>query len=661
MNDVLRRIGPHPIVLSRETLHRARRVRQVRVLRRCYRELVAAAPPGAALVLPRIGVPSIETMACELSADVARVLREADDILEHRVDFLGSGPVELGPKIDWHVDFKSGYRWPASFYLDLEVTRLDDDSDAKVPWELSRGHQLLTLARAAAASGEERYACELEAQLRSWLEANPPGYGINWVNTMEVGLRAVNIVWALATLESRRPLEPDLRLEVTRSLQAHGRHIAANLEGTPSLRSNHFLGNILGLLVLGGALRGDRDAPEWLSFARRAFEREILRQVNADGVSFEASLAYHGLCLEMFLLGRHAAVAAGRPLSARFDSRVREMLGVSRALRHPDGRIPQFGDNDSGRVLPAGFDRPPTHDAQLWLGAAILGGAPPLPGRPHPEVAWTVGLDAWERLAALDSIPVAAPTAFRESGLYVLRSERLHVVVRCGPVGQNGNGGHAHNDQMSFELSQDEVPLVVDSGTYAYTFDPRARNAFRSAAAHNSVVVDRQEPIPIVPEQLFRLFGNAQLSVLDWQDGPEGARLAAAHAGYLRLSGGVVHQRTFELDRRSASLYVVDELAGGGVHDVVSSLHLAPGTRVTVIDEGVFELERGDSCCRIRFWGPAAVAVQNGWVSDSYGARNLAPVLVAHLLSALPLRLAYGFAPGGTDSPTRRRRAKALA
>ena len=63
------------------------------------------------------------------------------------------------------------------------------------------------------------------------------------------------------------------------------------------------------------------------------------------------------------------------------------MLAVSAAVRHPDGRIPIFGDNDSGRILPAGFDRPPTHDHLLWLGAALLGGPRPLPGPAHPEVA----------------------------------------------------------------------------------------------------------------------------------------------------------------------------------------------------------------------------------------------------------------------------------
>jgi hypothetical protein len=59
------------------------------------------------------------------------------------------GPTSPGAVIDWHRDLKSGFRWPANFYLGLEATRLDNPSDAKVPSELSRGHHLPTLARAA--------------------------------------------------------------------------------------------------------------------------------------------------------------------------------------------------------------------------------------------------------------------------------------------------------------------------------------------------------------------------------------------------------------------------------------------------------------------------------------------------------------------------------
>ena len=372
----------------------------------------APLPPAAVeLRLPTIGLSPIERAPARAPRIRRLHLRdEADHVLAHRVDFLGSGLVDLGAEIDWHRDFKSGYRWPPRFYQDIEVTRLDDDSDAKVPWELSRCHHLLTLARAARLFEDERYAAELERQLASWLDANPPGIGINWTTPMEVGIRAVNLVWAVATLEEWRPLDPRLRGRLIESLRWHGRHIEANLEGTPYLRSNHYLGDILGLLVLGSVLGGEPAASRWSEFARREFEREIGKQVYADGVSFEASLAYQGLVLEMLLIASYISAWAGTPLSNEFHEQLHRMVDVSRSVRHPNGRIPLFGDQDSGRVLPEGFARPPTHDNLLWLAAALIGETRPLNGPVHPEVAWTFGVDAWRRAAEL---PAAAAGSVR--------------------------------------------------------------------------------------------------------------------------------------------------------------------------------------------------------------------------------------------------------
>ena len=48
---------------------------------------------------------------------------------------------------------------------------------------------------------------------------------MNWTNPIEVAIRAVNWVWAIATVEELRPLDPALRTDMTRSLQAHGRHV----------------------------------------------------------------------------------------------------------------------------------------------------------------------------------------------------------------------------------------------------------------------------------------------------------------------------------------------------------------------------------------------------------------------------------------------------
>ena len=643
----IRGIGPRPLLLARYLGHHALTRWRQRSLRTTYASRVADPPDGADLHLPAIDLPSGHALPGSLAGAAATIRAEADLILQHRVDLLGSGLVELGDDIQWDLDFKSGYRWPPSFYQDVEVTRLTDASDAKVPWELSRCHHLLTLARAAVLFEDTDYAEELERELDSWLAHNPTGYGVNWANPMEVALRAVNWVWAIATLETWRKLDPALRPRVTASLQSHGRHIAANLEGTPYLRSNHFLSNLLGLLVLGTSLENDPEAERWRRLAASAFENEIRTQVLADGVGFEGSLSYHGLALEIFLLATTVARDAGIDLSSGFTARLERMLEASRALRHSNGRLPLFGDGDSGRVLPGSFDRRPTLDHLLWLGAAVLKQGRPLSGMPDPEVAWTIGAAAWQRLAHAPERAATTESTFPASGFYILRGSRLQIFVRCGDVGQNGNGGHAHNDLFSFELSCGDVPIVVDSGTYTYTADPAARNAFRSTLAHNTVVVAGAEINPIIEDELFRLRQVARPRVELWQDLVDQPHLVVSHDGYRRLHPPIRHRRSFFLGRSIDRFEVRDELLGRGDQHAHSFLHLAADTQVTRIGEREFSLARDNETVTLAFRGTAEVRLQDGWVSDRYGVRKRAAVLVARVSGSLPLVFGYEFSLAG--------------
>jgi uncharacterized heparinase superfamily protein len=641
---LLSRLGPRPLLVARYFAYVATRQVRRRKLRTNYGRLIAHPQPGATLVPSAIDLPRFEELPDPLKDAAIRMRAEAEEILAHRVDILGSGWTSLGPTIDWHRDFKSGYRWPCAFYQDVQATRLTDASDAKVPWELSRCHHLLTLARAARIFHDRRFANEVTNQLDAWLRANPPGMGINWVNTMEVALRAVNWIAAIGALDSWEPLRDPLRSRVTRSLQVHGRHIAATLEGTPYLRSNHYLSDILGLLVLGASLEGDPEALKWFPRAHAAFEHEIMKQVHDDGVGFEASLSYHGLALEIFLLAHTVAAKQGQPFSPRFRERLVRMVEASRALRHPDGRLPQIGDSDSGRVLPSSFQRGPTLDHLLWSGAATLDLGRPFPEEPHEEVCWTLGADVWQRLAHQRVVEPPSRTEFADSGFYVLQSEGMHVVVRCGDIGQNGNGGHAHNDLFSFELSHG-LSLIVDSGTYAYTSDPQARNHFRATASHNTVVVAESEINPMIKSRLFRLKQVAHAHVESWEQTSEHVRLAVWHDGYSRLSTEVIHRREFTLHRMTDKFEVIDELKGQGKQKAQTYLHFRSDAVVRATADGRWLAECGSTRCSILFFGLERVLLAQGWISDRFGVRQKAPMLVGQTAGKLPLRFGYRIEP----------------
>jgi hypothetical protein len=254
--------------------------------------------------------------------------------------------------IDWQVDFRSGFIWGEKIWSkDIRIGTARW-ADIKVPWELARMQHLPTLgwAYALARSGDpdaapaDAYLQAFRNQVLDFIATNPPRFGVNWVTAMDVAIRAAN--WAVAHDLFRAagaafdaPFENVLK----RSLLEHGTHILDNLEKYPEGRGNHYLADIAGLLFVATAL-GEAD---WLAFAERELVAETRYQFGADGGNFEASTCYHRLSAEMV-----AFATALRGLDDRDHiARIAAMAKFTRAITKPSGRVPQIGDNDSGRFL----------------------------------------------------------------------------------------------------------------------------------------------------------------------------------------------------------------------------------------------------------------------------------------------------------------------
>jgi hypothetical protein len=107
--------------------------------------------------------------------------------------------------------------------------------------------------------------------------------------------------------------------------------------------------------------------------------------------------------------------------------------------------------------------------------------------------------------------------SFPDFGLYLMVSHTMFLSIRCGPVGQNGNGGHAHNDALSIELQIGGIDRITDPGSYLYTPLPEIRNAYRSVKAHFAPQVDQREPNPI-DHNLFQMEDRARAQCLYFGD-----------------------------------------------------------------------------------------------------------------------------------------------
>jgi hypothetical protein len=553
-----------------------------------------------------------------------RILKAAGDALARRVKLLGSDSVELGPTIDWSRDFKSGVAWPRAFMRDIAYVDPQDASDVKVPWELSRLQWLMPAGQAYLLTGDERYAQAARATLESWIDANPYAGSVNWSVTMETALRLLSWTWLFHVFHgSSHWSDARFRERFLRTLYLHGDFTERHLE-ISDVNGNHCTADAAGLVFAGLFFGPGRDAPRWLARGWDLLVAELPRQVDEDGVDFEASAAYHRLVAELFLLPALYRRECGLDVPAAYRERLIAMARFTAAYSRPDGSTPLWGDADDARALPLGGQALTDHRYLPGLVGAAFD-VPELRAAatgPRDEVYWLRGpRDAATLPGPAGPAPVQRSAAFPQGGVYVLRNAVDHVFVDCGPVGIAGRGGHGHNDCLGFEAVLDGVPLVSDCGAFLYTASFEERNRFRSTAYHNTPRVDGQEQNRIQPELLWSLANDARPEARAFAPGQDRDRFVGSHSGYRRLSAPVTPVRTFELEHASHALTVTDAFEGAGRHRFEVPLHLAPGVRAAVRAPGTLELEAGGR--RFRFdWGPAdewRLELGAGRVSPSYG------------------------------------------
>lgn len=501
----------------------------------------------------------------------AQVDQAAKQILSG-FSMLGT-PIGGAQRTDWHTDPLTGHRWPQVHWTRL---RLRDGPDPKPTWALHRLQHLALLAL----GGPEAREVAL-AELRSWLDENPPWIGIGWASGLEVACRTVSLLRLADALHGYLPhaLVSGLRS----ALLAHG----IWLERHPSLYSsanNHRLAEVAALILLGATtdLPGAR---RWLEQGRRALAEVLPTLILADGGGGEMSVRYLAFALEWALVARRAT-----SLGAEVDRRIG--LGAAHLCALLDGiEAPAIGDDDGGVVLAQGFPEEAYVCSVAGAAGAVLGEPDRVPA------AWTPDLRAC--LLGAPGVRGRAPTrgrSFPVSGLTVLTSVeegtrgRWRVVVDHGPLGWPALAAHGHADALAVVASADGRPVLVGCGTYRYRGSGGWRRWFRGTGAHNTVLVgglDSSEPAD--DPFLWRSRARAWLERVRL-DGRGGA-VTGAHDGYLRRLG-VLHRRSVSLEEHVLTL--IDRLEGRGSQRVVLPLHLAPDLDVRRAGVGTWELQRKD-------------------------------------------------------------------
>jgi heparinase II/III-like protein len=600
------------------------------------------------------GVAGNGTAACvaeQFPEMCQQVLVLADAACQGRFDLLGYRGLVFGHPVDWHLDPVSGRRAPFVHWSRINPLDKTAVGDSKVIWELNRHQWLVRLGQAYSQTGDERYAETFAEYLRAWMQANPPGMGINWASSLEVALRLIAWCWALFLFRGSKALSPELFVEILGGIHAHAHHVERYLSYYFS-PNTHLTGEALGLVYAGVVFPELRAADRWRKLGAQILIEQSERQILADGVYFEQSTYYQRYTAEIYLHFLILAARNGIEIPATVLERVQRLLDSLLALCWPNGSVPQIGDADGGWILPLAVRAPDDCRGLFSTAAAFFSRSDYAwaAGRLTPETIWLLGHAGVKAYAALcPAPPETSPSRlFAEGGYATMRSgwgpDAHQLIFDVGPLGCPVSGGHGHADLLTIQCSVFGEPYLMDPGTYCYTADPAWRDFFRSTTAHSTVRVDGlNQAVPAGP---FAWEIRPRARLLRWLTTPTYDLADAEHHAYRFLRDPVVHRRRV-LFVKPRYWVVVDDLEGAAEHRVELRYQFAP---LKVIRDGtpwVRVLGAGGHALLIRAFAAVpleanivegALAPIQGWVSPVYGQRRPAPVLVYSAVTKLPLR-----------------------
>jgi Heparinase II/III-like protein/Heparinase II/III N-terminus len=519
----------------------------------------------------------------------AQAVARADRMLQGRYDILGYSGVDYGSPPAWHRDAVNGREAPQTFWS--RVPYLNPQfGDHKIIWEINRHQHWLGLGRAYQLTGDRRYYEAFVSELEDWMLRNPPLVGVNWASMLELAFRSLSWIWALhffapAAVDDGREARPWI-VDLLLGLDRQQTHVAHNLSQYFS-PNTHLSGEALALFVAGITLPELTDSHSRARLGRRVLVEEATRQVNADGGHAELSAHYHRYSTDFYLLAALVGRRCEDEGTAVLEEAARRQAKFLRAIADDNGGLPQLGDDDGGQLFPI-CGRPPSDCSDTLCSAAAILDDPALALGPATEESfWFCGEPVQSR-----SRVTARSIALPSSGYFVSRTASGdHLIFDAGRHGYL-NGGHAHADALSVVLTSAGRPLLVDAGTATYTMSPEVRDRFRSAAMHNTVVLDgRPQSEPRGP---FHWTSRADARCLVWRSETDFDYVEGIHDGYLPKA----HARAI-LALHGVGWLVADHLLGPeGVSAAAETFwHIHPAWRHVPSERGIL-LEHADGSRR---------------------------------------------------------------
>jgi hypothetical protein len=301
------------------------------------------------------------------------------------------------------------------------------------------------------------------------------------------------------------------------------------------LLANHLLENAFALYV--GGLTTKRE--EFIGKGKKLLIRELKKQVLNDGMHYERSPMYHLIILERLLDSLNFAKSTKDNLEPELGFYAIKMTRLTMIWKDLD-RVPMMQDSAYGIALSV---------------PSILEYSNKLLGDHYPATVNHLG----------------------DSGYRIINSDNFSLFANVASLGPSYQPGHAHADELNFELFYRGAPVIVDTGVSTYEKNQR-RQFERSTESHNCIVINDINSSDVWSG--FRVGKRAKVQLIQ-DDGT----ITAQHFGYYPI----IVKRSWQL--LDGTIVITDELKnipksleGRG------KLHFHPDIKIERIDKNTLVL-----------------------------------------------------------------------
>jgi uncharacterized heparinase superfamily protein len=395
----------------------------------------------------------------------------------------------------------------------------------------------------------------------SWITSNRTFENDAW-QAYTISVRIPNWLICLDLFGEIFDNDFEFRKDVLESIYVQYQYLLKNQER--HLLGNHYFENLKTILICSLCFKDDKTYKKYIKLLKKEIEEQILE----DGLHYELSIMYHKIILEGLL---RVAVCLRERKPDEFSfliPTIQKMVDALASLEKGMGKTPLFNDAGDGVAK----------DTQQLVNTSNR----------------LFGIEPQYR------------DCFAISGYHKLYKGNIAIMFDTGKLGPDYMPGHGHCDALSFELSIDEKPVFVNSGTYQYQGE--LRNFFRSTEAHNTLKIGDQQQSELWGEhRAGRRIYDSAFSVIK-------GGVLGSYRNYL----GNIHQRKIFFDCKDR-LIIQDKVNVKKEQTIHTYLHLAPGLTVVEKDEGIWICDKQNiMICKIGWRGIHKYILHNEGLITSY-------------------------------------------